>query len=100
MLCRDVFVLQPVGFLLRLRENVLSRTRHAGLRSGRAGKPIQLRFGRLGDAIEVRADLLQQRAHHSFAFCEQRGQKMNRENLRMIALLGKLVVPPSLLPVL
>ena len=58
------------------------------LRSGGAGKPIQLRIHRLGDPPRIGANLLQQWPHHPFVFIEQRPQQMNRLNFRVIALLG------------
>ena len=89
MLGGDIFILQPIGFLLRLREDILRRAGHAGLRAGGAGQAVQARASINSlNATDVRPHLLQQRPDDALVLGQQCREQMQRQNLAVVASAG------------
>ena len=71
MLGGDVFILEPVGFLLGLVEDIVERPARAGLGAGGFGQAIQFSETILREAIRVGPELLQQGIEDAIGFGQQ-----------------------------
>src|SRR5258708_26902435 len=91
MLSRDIFIFQPIGLFLRLIENVLSFARQSKLSAGGFGQALELAGHDLGDARGICAKLLQYGSDDALFLGQKRGQKVQRRDFAVVALLGYLL---------
>ncbi len=85
------FVLEPVGFLLGLVEDVVERPARAGLGAGGFGEALQLAGDDPANALGVGAELLEKGIEYAIRFGQQGGEQMKGGNLRVIHLLRRLL---------
>ena len=80
----DVFVFEPVCFLLRILQNPAQRGTHVNLGLTRNRRQLGDRIGQIaGDGLKVHAQLLKNRQHHAVLLLDHRPEQMLRRHLRM-----------------
>ena len=87
---RDIFVLQPIRFLLSLGEDILRRPVHpkSGFRSHSEADPTR-DSTRCLIRVDVRPNFLEEGLDYPFGLLQQRGQHMERKDLCMIPSLSQ-----------
>src|SRR5665213_2446014 len=70
----NIFILEPVGVLLRGKEYLIGRWSHAQLRAGGAGQPIEMRGDGCFNPADIGAELLQEWMKDAFLLRQQRAQ--------------------------
>ena len=95
VLGRNVFVLEGVGFLERLLQNLIDRRRHSRRLRAAAARDFRQLLNFFVEVAEHRlrpdADFFEHRRNDAFAVLDQRGQQMERSKFR-IAVLGRELV--------